>query len=137
MDVTATSPCPSPKAIDRDLMDLDQLDGLLMPSATSWAHLKGFGPPSTTSGADHIQSEKNSSDLDKQIEALFRREALTEEQSRQICELAKLTLAKEENVVSLSCPITIVGDIREFMKIVLLTVVPLISIPNNHSANGP
>mmetsp|Transcript_35739 Transcript_35739/g.87961 ORF Transcript_35739/g.87961 Transcript_35739/m.87961 type:complete len:313 (+) Transcript_35739:298-1236(+) len=62
--------------------------------------------------------------LDAQIEQLLKGEILTEEEVKVICEKTKEVLSKEENVVPVAAPVTVVGDIHgqfadlvELMKI--------------------
>ena len=54
---------------------------------------------------------KFSSHLDRTIERLKRCELLRETEVRELCNQASLILAVEENVLCLSSPITLCGDV--------------------------
>jgi serine/threonine-protein phosphatase PPG1 len=51
-------------------------------------------------------------DLDQCIEQLLRKQLLHEALLREICEKAKEVLMRESNVVHVSAPVTVVGDIH-------------------------
>ena len=50
--------------------------------------------------------------LDKLIEQLLECKPLPEEKVKQLCEIAKEILHKEENVVAVRAPVTICGDVN-------------------------
>lgn len=51
-------------------------------------------------------------DLDHCIERLMRKELLAEGAIKEICEKTKELLMRESNVVHISAPVTVVGDIH-------------------------
>ena len=51
-------------------------------------------------------------DLDAQIEKLYKGEVLTEGELKSICARAKAIFLEEANVVTVSLPVTLVGDIH-------------------------
>jgi serine/threonine-protein phosphatase PPG1 len=51
-------------------------------------------------------------DLDQCIEQLLRKQLLHEALLREICEKTKEVLMRESNVVHVSAPVTVVGDIH-------------------------
>jgi len=65
----------------------------------------------TTGGPDTSQFSDNGF-LDKQIETLLECKPLPEERVKQLCEIAKEILSKEENVVQVRAPVTICGDVH-------------------------
>jgi len=63
----------------------------------------------------HIQAAKRLMapfDLDACIEQLLRKQLLHEALLREICEKTKEVLMRESNVVHVSAPVTVVGDIH-------------------------
>jgi len=65
----------------------------------------------TTAGETNSQFYENGF-LDKQIQHLLECKPLPEERVKQLCEIAKEILAKEENVVPVRAPVTICGDVH-------------------------
>jgi serine/threonine-protein phosphatase PPG1 len=51
-------------------------------------------------------------DLDARIEQLIQKQLLGEALLREICEKTKEVLMRESNVVHISAPVTVVGDIH-------------------------
>jgi serine/threonine-protein phosphatase 2A catalytic subunit len=51
-------------------------------------------------------------EIDSQIELLLKREKLSEEDVKRLCEKAKDILQHESNVAPVDCPVTICGDIH-------------------------
>jgi len=51
-------------------------------------------------------------DVDSCIERLCKKQLLAEQAIKEICEKVKELLMRESNVVSLSAPVTVVGDIH-------------------------
>ena len=51
-------------------------------------------------------------DYSEELEKLYKGETLTEAQLKAICQSCKEILEEEKNVVSVQCPVTIVGDIH-------------------------
>ena len=51
-------------------------------------------------------------DYQEELERLYKGETLTEAQLKAICQSCKEILEEESNVVSIQCPVTIVGDIH-------------------------
>lgn len=62
-------------------------------------------------------------DLEACIQQLLRKQLLHEALLREICEKTKEVLMRESNVVHISAPVTVVGDIHGFV-ISLLTSFP-------------
>lgn len=51
-------------------------------------------------------------DLDRAISVLLRKELLDEKLIKELCEKTKELLLRESNVVHISAPVTVVGDIH-------------------------
>ena len=51
-------------------------------------------------------------DYSEELEKLYKGENLTEAELKAICQSCKEILEEEKNVVSIQCPVTIVGDIH-------------------------
>jgi serine/threonine-protein phosphatase PPG1 len=60
-------------------------------------------------------------DLDACIEQLMRKQLLHEALLREICEKTKEVLMRESNVVHVSAPVTVVGDIHGCVLHISLT----------------
>lgn len=60
----------------------------------------------------HLHSAMAPFDLDACIQQLLRKQLLHEALLREICEKTKEVLMRESNVVHVSAPVTVVGDIH-------------------------
>lgn len=65
--------------------------------------------------------------LDACIEQLLNKQLLHEALLREICEKTKEVLMRESNVVHVSAPVTVVGDIHGYVVNILLATIPLLS----------
>ena len=79
-------------------------------------------------------------DLEACIQQLLRKQLLHEALLREICEKTKEVLMRESNVVHISAPVTVVGDIHGFVISLILCPTPLASqltiFPPNFSSNS-
>ena len=66
--------------------------------------------------------------LDECIEQLLRKQLLHEALLREICEKTKEVLMRESNVVHVSSPITVVGDIHGYVLLFVLFKMSMLSI---------
>lgn len=63
-------------------------------------------------------------DLEACIQQLLRKQLLHEALLREICEKTKEVLMRESNVVHISAPVTVVGDIHGFVISIALFLSP-------------
>jgi len=63
-------------------------------------------------------------DLEACIQQLLRKQLLHEALLREICEKTKEVLMRESNVVHISAPVTVVGDIHGFVISLLASFLP-------------
>ena len=64
-------------------------------------------------------------DLEACIQQLLRKQLLHEALLREICEKTKEVLMRESNVVHISAPVTVVGDIHGFVPCLLASLLSL------------
>lgn len=77
---------------------------------------------SRTSLPFHRQSDRML-DLDGAISILLRKKLLGEALIKEICEKTKELLMRESNVVHISAPVTVVGDIHGFVPLPLPSLI--------------
>ena len=86
------------------------LDSVIKSSSKSVT--RGSGKRPTLNGDDVQRSEMAPFNLDACIDQLMRKQLLHEALLREICEKTKEVLMRESNVVHVSSPVTVVGDIH-------------------------